>query len=168
MTAQQTATTAVRRSITVDAPVEKAFEVFTDRFGAWWPLDYHTGDQDPETVVMEPRTGGRWYERTADGAEADWGVVLAWEPPTRLVLAWRLDAEWKHNPDPAKQTEIEVRFVPDGGGRTRVDLEHRLLDRFGDAADEMRSTFDSDAGWVGLLSRYAEAVNGVRMGEFDI
>jgi hypothetical protein len=61
-----------------------------------------------------------------------------------------------------------VRFVPDGGGRTRVDLEHRLLDRFGDAADEMRSTFDSDAGWVGLLSRYAEAVNGVRMGEFDI
>jgi uncharacterized protein YndB with AHSA1/START domain len=93
MTAQQTATTAVRRSITVDAPVEKAFEVFTDRFGAWWPLDYHTGDQDPETVVMEPRTGGRWYERTADGADADWGVVLASEPPTRLVLAWRLDAE---------------------------------------------------------------------------
>jgi uncharacterized protein YndB with AHSA1/START domain len=129
MTAQQTTATAVRRSITVAAPVEKAFEVFTDRFGAWWPLDYHTGDEDPETVVIEPRRGGRWYERTAGGEEADWGVVLAWEPPTRLVLAWRLDAEWKHNPDPAKQTEIEVHFVPDGRVRTRVDLEHRLLDR---------------------------------------
>ena len=158
MTAQQTAATAVRRSITVDAPVEKAFEVFTDRFGAWWPLDYHTGDQDPETVVIEPRTDGRWYERTAGGAEADWGVVLAWEPPTRLVLAWRLDAEWKHNPDPAKQTEIEVHFMADGPRRTRVELEHRLLDRFGDAADEMRATFDSDGGWVGLLSRFAAAV----------
>jgi uncharacterized protein YndB with AHSA1/START domain len=158
MTAQQEAATAVRRSITVAAPVEKAFDVFTDRFGAWWPLDYHTGDQNPETVVIEPHRGGRWYERTAGGAEADWGVVLAWEPPTRLVLAWRLDAEWKHNPDPAKQTEIEVHFVPDGPGRTRVDLEHRLLDRFDGAADEMKATFESDAGWVGLLKRYADAV----------
>ena len=84
--------------------------------------------------------------------------MLAWEPPTRLVLAWRLDAEWKHNPDPAKQTEIEVHFVPDGPGRTRVDLEHRLLDRFDGAADEMKATFESDAGWVGLLKRYADAV----------
>jgi len=158
MTAQQEAATAVRRSITVAAPVEKAFDVFTDRFGAWWPLDYHTGDQNPETVVIEPHRGGRWYERTAGGAEADWGVVLAWEPPTRLVLAWRLDAEWKHNPDPAKQTEIAVHFVPDGPGRTRVDLEHRLLDRFDGAADEMKATFESDAGWVGLLKRYADAV----------
>ena len=82
MTAQQEAATAVRRSITVAAPVEKAFDVFTDRFGAWWPLDYHTGDQNPETVVIEPRRGGRWYERTAGGGEADWGVVLAWEPPS--------------------------------------------------------------------------------------
>jgi uncharacterized protein YndB with AHSA1/START domain len=108
-------------------------------------------------VVIEPRRGGRWYERTAGGAEADWGVVLVWEPPARLVLAWRLDAEWKHNPDPAKQTEIEVRFVPDGG-RTRVDLEHRLLDRFGSNAEQMRATFESEAGWVGLLRRYANAV----------
>ena len=137
MTAQQEAATAVRRSITVAAPVEKAFDVF-DRPSERWRA--------------------RWYERTAGGAEADWGVVLAWEPPTRLVLAWRLDAEWKHNPDPAKQTEIEVHFVPDGPGRTRVDLEHRLLDRFDGAADEMKATFESDAGWVGLLKRYADAV----------
>ena len=88
MTAQQEAATAVRRSITVAAPVEKAFDVFTDRFGAWWPLDYHTGDQNPETVVIEPRRGGRWYERTAGGAEADWGVVLAWEPPTPAGWAY--------------------------------------------------------------------------------
>lgn len=154
----QAAATAVRRGITVDAPVERAFAVFTDRFGTWWPMDYHTGDQDPVTVVIEPRVGGRWYERAADGSEADWGVVLAWEPPARLVLAWRLDAEWKHNPDPARQTEIEVRFVAEGASRTRVDLEHRLLDRFGDQSDEMRATFDSDAGWVGLLQRFANAV----------
>jgi uncharacterized protein YndB with AHSA1/START domain len=83
---------------------------------------------------------------------------LAWEAPTRLVLAWRLDAEWNHNPDPAKQTEIEVRFVAEGAGRTRLDLEHRLLERFGDDAEQMRATFDSDAGWVGLLKRYADAV----------
>ncbi len=154
----QAAATAVRREITVNAPVEQAFAVFTDRFGTWWPMDYHTGDQDPATVVIEPRVGGRWYERAADGTEADWGVVLAWEPPARLVLAWRLDAEWKHNPDPAQQTEIEVRFVAESAGRTRVDLKHRLLDRFGDHADEMRATFASDAGWVGLLQRFGDAV----------
>jgi uncharacterized protein YndB with AHSA1/START domain len=157
MTTDQTAERAVRRTITVDASVERAFEVFTDRFGTWWPMDYHSGDQDPQTVVIEPRDGGRWYERAADGTEFDWGVVLAWEPPNRLVLAWRLDAQWKHNPDPMKQTEIEVLFTPDGPGRTRVDLEHRLLERFGGDADEMRATFDSDAGWVGLLKRYADA-----------
>jgi uncharacterized protein YndB with AHSA1/START domain len=153
----QTAATAVRRSITVDAPVERAFEVFTAGFGSWWPLDYHTGEQIPQTVVLEPRAGGRWFQRTADGADADWGVVLAWEPPTRVVLAWRFDAEWKHNPDPAKQTEIEVTFVAEEAGRTRVELEHRLLDRFGADAQQMRATFDSEAGWVGLLQRYAAA-----------
>jgi uncharacterized protein YndB with AHSA1/START domain len=159
MTTEQTAATAVRRSITVAAPIDVAFEVFTAGFGSWWPMSYHTGDQDPVTVVLEPTVGGRWYERAADGTEAEWGVMLAWEPPTRLVLAWRLDAEWKHNPDPAKQTEIEVLFRSDGPGHTRVDLEHRLLDRFGDQADEMRATFDSESGWVGLLARYADAAN---------
>jgi uncharacterized protein YndB with AHSA1/START domain len=154
----QTAATAVRRSITVDAPVERAFEVFTTGFGSWWPLDYHTGDQVPQTVVLEPRVGGRWFERAADGTDADWGVVLAWEPPTRVVLAWQLDTGWKHNPDPAKQTEIEVAFVAEDAGRTRVELEHRLLDRFGSDAEQMRATFDSEAGWVGLLQRYAGAV----------
>jgi uncharacterized protein YndB with AHSA1/START domain len=148
--------TAVRKTVTVDVPVEKAFRVFTDRIGDWWIREHHIGSADLESVVMEPRAGGRWYEIGVDGSECDWGRVLDWDPPGRLVLAWQLSSEWAY--DPELSTTVEVRFIAESPQRTRVELEHRDLDRYGEKAESMRVAFDSDGGWQGLLSRYAESV----------
>jgi uncharacterized protein YndB with AHSA1/START domain len=104
---------------------------------------------------MEPREGGRWYERSADGGECDWGRVLAWEPPHRVVLSWEISADWQ--PDPSIDTQVEVRFHAEDERTTRVELEHRGLEAFGARADEMRGIFDSGGGWPGLLERFAGA-----------
>jgi len=151
--------TLVRKSITVEADQQQAFEVFTKRHGTWWPAAYHIGDVDYETAVIEPFAGGRWYERGVDGSESVWGRVLVWEPPHRLVLAWQISADWRF--DAKVTTEIEVRFEPVGENRTRVDLEHRHLDHFGARAAEMRAIFDSGGvpgapqGWAGILREFA-------------
>jgi uncharacterized protein YndB with AHSA1/START domain len=153
---QPRAGVAVRRSIVVEAPREKAFAAFTERMSSWWPLDTHAiGTQPVTAAVVEPRAGGRWYERSADGSECDWGRVLAWEPPDRVVLSWQLSPQWRH--DPSLRTEVEVRFHAEGDGRTRVELEHRGLEAYGAQAEEMRGTFDSEGGWRGLLARFARA-----------
>jgi hypothetical protein len=106
--------------------------------------------------VLEGRQGGRWYERDVDGTECDWGSVLVWEPPSRVVLAWRLSADWTYDPD--VDTELELRFVSEGPDRTRVELEHRGLDVYGARTDGMRSSFDSPGGRPGILADYAQAV----------
>ena len=106
-----------------------------------------------EEAVMEPRQGGRWYERDVDGSECSWGKVLVWEPPSRLVLAWQITGEWAY--DEELLTEVEVRFVPEGPDRTRVELEHRGLDAYGDAMEQMRDQFDS--GWPGILQGFGAA-----------
>jgi uncharacterized protein YndB with AHSA1/START domain len=156
MVEQRQAGVAVRQSIVVDASPERAFYVFTNGMTSWWPIDSHSiGDRPMAEAVIEPRTGGRWYERGDDGSECDWGRVLAWEPPDRVVLTWQISAEWKS--DPAIHTEIEVRFTPEGDGRTRVDLEHRGLESFGERTEQMRAIFGSDGGWNGLLRRFADA-----------
>jgi uncharacterized protein YndB with AHSA1/START domain len=148
--------TAVRKSVTVDVPVDKAFRVFTDGMDGWWNRDHHIGSADIDHVVLEPRAGGRWYEVGVDGSECSWGRVLEWDPPGRLVLAWQISSNWQFDPD--LLTTVEVRFVAVSPERTRVDLEHRDLDRFGDAEKEMRAAFDSGGGWKGLLDRFAAAV----------
>ena len=104
---------------------------------------------------MEPRAGGRWFERGEDGTECDWGRVLVWEPPSRVVLAWQISAEWKF--DPGLQTEVEVRFIAEGPKLTRVEFEHRNLERYGDKAEAVRKSISSDGGWPGLLAAYAAA-----------
>jgi len=146
---------AVRKSVTVNAPIDKAFAVFTDRFDTWWPRSHKIGAAELEKAVLEPRAGGRWYEIDSDGGECDWGRVLQWEPPKRIVLAWQIDATWHFDPD--LLTEVEVRFVALSPGQTRVDLEHRNLDRFGDAQGEIRAAFDSEGGWHGLMDAFARA-----------
>jgi uncharacterized protein YndB with AHSA1/START domain len=152
-------TPSVRKSVTVEADPERAFEVFTARHGTWWPSTYHIGTSDYDTAVIEPFAGGRWYERGVDGAEADWGKVLVWEPPRRLVLAWQITPDFQF--DRELVTEIEVRFEPIGPNQTRVDLEHRHFDRFGARAAEMRAIFDSGGvpgapqGWAGILREFA-------------
>jgi uncharacterized protein YndB with AHSA1/START domain len=152
---EQTTAHAVRRSVTIQGAPDHAFAVFTDGLSTWWPLQTHTiGAQPAAAAIIEPRAGGRWFERAADGSETDWGRVLAWEPPHRLVLSWEITPDWQH--DTAIDTEIEVTFVADGD-RTRVELEHRGLETYGDRAGEMRGVFESEGGWGGLLDRYATA-----------
>ena len=147
----------VRKEITVEASQARAFDVFTREHGAWWPLaTHHIGSAAAETAIIEPHAGGRWFERAADGSECDWGRVLVWDPPGRLVLAWEISADWKH--DESIDTEVEVRFVSLGPARTRVELEHRRLDRYGAAAEQMRGIFDSENGWTNILRLFAALV----------
>lgn len=148
----------IRRSVRVKASPEKAFEVFTAGMSRWWIRSHSINASPQKEVIIEPRPGGRWFERGEDGSECQWGRVLAWEPPTRLVLAWQIDGQWRFDPDLV--TEVEVRFVPDGA-ETRVELEHRNLDRFGDKVDQVRAAFESPEGWGRLLERFAaETVQG--------
>ncbi len=148
----------MRRTVTVDAPQARAFAVFTEGQGGWWPSEYKIGPADLESAVLEAREGGRWYERDVDGSECDWGRVLVWEPPHRLVLAWQISAAWQH--DPELVTEVEVRFVAEGPARTRVELEHRGLERYGDAAEAIRGQFESPGGWGMILGLFAETATG--------
>jgi hypothetical protein len=132
----------IYKTITVDAPVEAAFETYTRRMHSWWPGGPHSLFDEPETIVFEERVGGRVYERSTSGEEGDWADVLVWEPPTRFVLRWRVNP--KRTP-----TEVEVRFTPENGG-TRVELEHRGWD---DA--EGRANYDT--GWDFVLARFTES-----------
>jgi uncharacterized protein YndB with AHSA1/START domain len=144
----------VRKSIFVDALPNHAFEVFTSGIGRWWPKSHKIGDAELDRPVIEPREGGRWYERDVDGSECDLGKVLVWDPPARLVLIWQLTAEFTFDPDLV--TEVEVQFAAEGSG-TRVDLEHRHLERLGETADKLREAVDAPGGWSGLLELYAQA-----------
>lgn len=144
----------VRKSTLVRVPQAQAFAVFTEKFGRWWPLDsHHIGAAAAATAIIEPRVGGRWFERGVDGRECEWGRVLAWEPPTRLLLQWQLDSEFAY--DPKLHTEVEVRFIAEAADRTRVEIEHRLLERYGDQTERMRRAFDSERGWSGMLGCFA-------------
>ncbi|HEU4986236.1 MAG TPA: SRPBCC family protein [Rhizobiaceae bacterium] len=145
----------VRRSVTVNVPQDKAFEVFTSGLSRWWPSTHSIGSSPLNMATMEPRVGGRWYETGEDGNECEWGEVLAWEPPSRVLLAWRINTAWKF--DPSIHTEVEIRFVPLAQGGTRVELEHRLLENLGEQAQLARESFDSEGGWPGLLSMFAAA-----------
>jgi uncharacterized protein YndB with AHSA1/START domain len=146
----------VRKSVLVNAPQTHAFAVFTEQHGTWWPLTtHHIGANPAQTAIIEPMTGGRWFERSSDGAECIWGRVLVWEPPHRIVLSWDIGADWKY--DPRLGTEVEVRFVAEGPATTRVELEHRRLERYGAQAETMQTTFDSEGGWSGILRGFAEA-----------
>ncbi|HVY18847.1 MAG TPA: SRPBCC family protein [Bauldia sp.] len=145
----------VRKSIHVRATPERAFRVFTAGMGRWWRPEHHIAPKPFADVVMEPRTGGRWYERDAEGSECEWGKVLAWDPPQRVVLAWQLNSEWKY--DAGFITELEINFTPEDGG-TRVVLEHRDLEKFGAKAAAVRASLDSIDGWNGALGFYARTV----------
>lgn len=148
---------AVTKTVTVRASRERAFTVFTEKFFTWWPASHHIGTAEMADAVIEPRAGGRWYERGTDGVECEWGQVLAYDPPARVLLTWHLQGDWSYNPDPAKSSEVEVRFIEEAPDRTRVELEHRHIERH-DGADDVVTGVDSPGGWTGILATYAEAV----------
>lgn len=146
----------VRRTLTANVPIERAFAVFTQKMGAWWPATHHIGQQPFTEIVVEPRKGGRWFERAADGSECDWGRVAAWEPPNRVTFSWHLQADWRFDPNPEKASEVEIRFFAEGAGKTRVELEHRALERHGAGWEQIRTGVDS--GWGGVLEEFAKSL----------
>jgi len=145
----------VRKSLTVQASVALAFRVFTEEFDAWWPRTHHIGKAPMKKAIVEGRAGGRCYTEQTDGTECDWGTVLVWDPPNRLVMAWQIEGDWTYQPDVAKSSEVEVRFTAESDGSTRIDLEHRHLERHGAGAAAMRTAVDSPNGWSGILQLYA-------------
>ncbi len=144
----------VRKSLVVKADAQTCFAAFTAGIGRWWPRSKSIGSSAQEDVILEPRVGGRWYERGADGSECEWGKVLAWHPPARVILAWQVDTNWKF--DATLITEVEITFTSVDAHQTRVDIEHRCLERLGEKAAQARNAYDSDNGWQGLLKTFGD------------
>jgi uncharacterized protein YndB with AHSA1/START domain len=152
MTATETPVTAVSVETDVDAPVEHAFHVFTDRIGDWWDPGHHLLDGELVSMTFEPRVGGHVVDRYADGRECRWARVLAYDPPRRLVISWDVTPRWQVETDPAKTSEVEVTFTATGPERTHVVLTHHHLDRHGEGWQSMRDAVAG--GWS--LARFAE------------
>ena len=145
---------SIHKSIVVNAAQTHVFSVFSDGIDKWWPREHHIGSSPLKQAILEPKSGGRWYSISQDGSEINIGKVLVWEPPKRLVLAWQITAEWKYDADFI--TEVDVTFTAEGPKKTRVDLDHRNLARFGVAADTTRAMFDSPGGWTQTLAAFAK------------
>jgi uncharacterized protein YndB with AHSA1/START domain len=145
---------SVRTSVTVEAPVERAFDVFTKDMKSWWPPEHHILAAELVDTVVEPEPGGAMYDVGADGSTCRWGTVLTYEPPTRFVFQWNITLQWEIELDPAKTSEVEVRFVADGPSTTTVELEHRHLDRHGEGWESMRDAVGSPDGWALGLGRF--------------
>jgi uncharacterized protein YndB with AHSA1/START domain len=160
MSTQAANTTAVRTSIVVDATPERAFTVFTAEMGTWWPPEHHLLEADLSETVFEPQVGGRIYDKGVDGSECTWARVLAYEPPDRVVFSWDIGLDWTIETDHARTSEVELRFVPDGADRTRVELEHRHLERHGEGWEAMRDAVGSPDGWGVGMRRFAAYVAG--------
>jgi uncharacterized protein YndB with AHSA1/START domain len=148
-------TDAVTTSVLVPLAPEAAFELFTDRFSEWWPKgSHHIAEADAAEVFMEPREGGRWYERAEDGSECEWGQVLEFDRPNRIVLAWQLTPDWKYDPDMDKATQVEVSFHAEENNGTRVTLTHSGFEVHGEAGAAMRESVGGEGGWATLMELY--------------
>ena len=153
----QAADTSVRTSIVVEAPLERAFSVFTEDFGSFKPREHNLlGAEEIAETVFEPRVGGHLYDRGVDGSECRWARVLAYEPPNRVVISWDISPHWQLETDLEKTSEVEVRFVPETQDRTRVELEHRNLERHGEGWEDVRDGVAGEGGWPLYLRRFAE------------
>jgi uncharacterized protein YndB with AHSA1/START domain len=154
----QPAGTSVRTSIVVEAPIEQAFSVFTEDFGSFKPPEHNMLDVEIAETVFETREGGNVYDRGVDGSECRWARVLSFEPPDRVVFSWDITPQWQIETDLSRASEVEVRFVSETSDRTRVELEHRHLERHGDGWEGVREAVESDGGWPLYLRRFAERV----------
>jgi uncharacterized protein YndB with AHSA1/START domain len=154
MTEQATAN-VVRQTVTVPITPDRAFRLFTEELESWWPMDTHKLSEGPATEVFETHEGGRWYELAEDGSECTVATMLVWQPPRRLVMAWQLTPEWRFEPDLERATQVEVTFEEEGAG-TRVTLEHRGFEAYGEAGGGMRESVGGDEGWPVIMERFAE------------
>lgn len=155
----QSRDTTVRTDVVVHAPADRAFKVFTEQFDRIKPREHNMLGVDIAESVFEPRVGGRVYDRGVDGTECQWGRVLAYEPPARIAFSWDISPRWQIESDLERASEVEIRFVADGPDRTRVELEHRYLDRHGDGWEGTREGVGGDQGWPLYLARFAAAVD---------
>jgi uncharacterized protein YndB with AHSA1/START domain len=154
----QVAETSVGASIVVEAPIERAFSVFTEGFGGFKPPEHNLLEVDIAETVFEPRVGGHLYDRGVDGSECRWARVLAYEPPNRVLFSWDISPQWQLEPDLEKTSEVEVRFIAETSERTRVELEHRNLQRHGEGWEGVREGVRGDEGWPLYLRRFADVV----------
>jgi uncharacterized protein YndB with AHSA1/START domain len=154
----EAAETSVRSSIVVEAPVERAFQVFTEDFGSFKPREHNMLAVDIAETVFEPRVGGHLYDRGVDGSECRWARILAYEPPDRIVFSWDISPQWQIETDLEKTSEVEVRFVSEGPERTRVELEHRNIERHGEGWEGTREGVGGEQGWPLYLERFAEVL----------
>jgi uncharacterized protein YndB with AHSA1/START domain len=149
---------SVRTQIVVEAQIERAFRVFTEDFDRIKPREHNMLGVDIAETVFEPREGGRIYDRGVDGSECQWARVLAYEPPNRVAFSWDISPQWQIETDLEKTSEVEVRFVSETPERTRVELEHRNLDRHGGGWEGEREAVGSEGGWPLYLQRFAELI----------
>ncbi|MCA2247813.1 SRPBCC family protein [Mycobacterium intracellulare] len=158
MTSQRTPN--VTHHVVVNAPIERAFTVFTQQFGAFKPREHNLLAVPIAETVFEPRVGGHIYDRGVDGSVCRWARILVYEPPHRVVFSWDIGPTWQLEADPAKASEVDVRFTAQADRRTRVDLKHRHLDRHGPGWPSVADGVDGDAGWPLYLARYADVLSG--------
>ncbi len=149
---------AVHREIVVDASIETAFAAFVERFGDFKPPEHNLLGAEIRETRFEPKVGGHIYDKAADGSECRWARVLAYEPPERVVFSWDISPQWQLETDERNTSEVEVRFVAETPDRTRLELEHRHLDRHGPGWESLRGAIDSDGGWPLYLARYSDLV----------
>jgi uncharacterized protein YndB with AHSA1/START domain len=155
---EQRTVPAVKQSVTVEAPIARAFQIFTERFGDFKPKEHNLLKAEYAGTVFEPRVGGHVYDRGVDGSECHWARVLAYDPPNRVLLSWDISPQWQIETDPNKTSEWEVRFTAETPNRTRVDLEHRALERHGSGWESVAGGVGGERGWPLYLNRYAELV----------
>ena len=147
----------VRKSIRVRVPIERAFSVFVEQMEMWWPPAHHIGDKPFQSIFVEPRVGGRWFERDVDGKECDWGTVRAWDPPQLVTFSWHLGPDWKFDPDLEKASDVAIRFTSEGSSATLVELEHSGIERHGEGYERLRMMLDSPDAWTSTLVEFAKA-----------
>ena len=155
----QASDTSIQSSIVVDAPIERAFSVFTEDFGSFKPREHNMLQVDIAETVFEAHAGGHIYDRGVDGSECRWARVLTFEPPNRVVFSWDISPYWQIETDPDKTSEVEVRFISETPERTRVELEHRDLDRHGEGWEGVREGVSGDQGWPLYLQRFADLLS---------
>jgi uncharacterized protein YndB with AHSA1/START domain len=155
----------VRKSVRVEVSIERAFSVFVEQMETWWPASHHIGTTPFETIIVEPRVGGRWYERNTEGQQCNWGTVLAWDPPHRVAFSWHLGPghdkpDWQYDADMARASQVDVNFKAEGPGATLVELVHSKLERHGEGYEQLRALFDGPGAWSEILARYAQSLTG--------
>ncbi len=149
----------VRKSVRVSVPIERAFSVFLEQMETWWPATHHIAPQPFQTIIIEPRVGGRWYERDAEGNDCNWGFVRAWDPPRFVTLSWHLQQDWSYDADGEHASDVDLRFTAEGPDSTLVELTHYNLERHGEGYAALREQLDGSGAWGYVLDEYAKGAS---------